>query len=377
MTPSASPKTIVVAGGLAESLINFRGPLLKTLVQRGWRVVAVAPDDGVTGPALAALGVEFAPLPLARAGMNPLADLGTLLHFWRLLRRIRPQACLFYTIKPVIYGSLAAWLARVPRRISMITGLGYAFTEGAGGRALVLKLVQRLYRLALWRNQRVIFQNPDDLQLFVERRLVRSAAQCLRVHGSGVDLEHYQPAALPSAPVFLLVGRLLADKGVREYAAAARELKALFPAARFQLVGWLDSNPSAIPQQELDEWVASGTIEFLGRLSDVRPALRQCSVYVLPSYREGTPRSVLEALAMGRPVVTTDAPGCRETVVDGVNGWLVPVRDAAALADAMRRLIDDAALRQQMGDAGLAMARELYDVHKVNAAIVAVLEETP
>lgn len=377
MTPPAPSKTIVVAGGLAESLINFRGPLLKTLVQRGWRVVAVAPDDGVTGAALAAIGVEFAPLPLARAGMNPLTDLGTLLHFWRLLRRIRPQVCLFYTIKPVIYGSLAAWLARVPRRISMITGLGYAFTDGSGGRALVLKVVQRLYRLALWRNQRVIFQNPDDLQLFVERRLVRSAAQCLRVHGSGVDLGHYRPAALPPAPVFLLVGRLLADKGVREFAAAARELKVRYPEARFQLVGWLDSNPSAIRQQELDEWVASGTIEFLGRLSDVRPALQQCSVYVLPSYREGTPRSVLEALAMGRPVVTTDAPGCRETVVNGVNGWLVPVRDAAALANAMRRLIEDAALRQQMGDAGLAMARELYDVHKVNAAIIAVLEETP
>lgn len=369
-------RTIVVAGGLAESLINFRGPLLRALVARGWRVVAAAPDDGDTGSRLAAMGVEFAPLPLRRAGMNPLADLATLSHFWRLFRRERPAVALFYTIKPVIYGSLAAWLARVPRRISMITGLGYAFTEGGGRRALLLGLVQRLYRLALRRNRRVIFQNPDDMRLFVERGLVRDAGQCQRVHGSGVDLDHYAPAPLPSEPVFLLVGRLLADKGVREYAAAAAELKAEFPQARFQLVGWLDSNPSSIRQAELDAWIAAGTVEFLGRLSDVRPALHACSVYVLPSYREGTPRSVLEALAVGRAVVTTDAPGCRETVIDGVNGWLVPVADASALATAMRRLIVEPSLREQMGAASLRLARELYDVHKVNADIIAAVEDS-
>lgn len=370
----STPPVIVVAGGLAESLINFRGPLLRALVARGWRVIAAAPDDGQTGQALAAMGVEFAPVAIARAGMNPVADLRTLFEFWRLFRRVRPQVCLFYTIKPVIWGSLAAACAGVPRRLSMITGLGYAFTAGRAG--VLLRLVQGLYRTALARNQLAIFQNPDDLNLFVERGLVRGPEQCRRVHGSGVDLQQFAPAPLPAAPVFLLVGRLLADKGVREFAAAAAELKRDFPQARFQLVGWIDSNPSAIAQHELDAWVAAGTIEYLGRLSDVRPALQQCSVYVLPSYREGTPRSVLEAMAVGRPVVTTDAPGCRETVRDGVNGFLVPVADAAALAAAMRRLLEDPALRERMAEAGLAMARDLYDVHKVNAAIIAMVEAT-
>lgn len=366
---------IIVAGGLAESLLNFRGPLLQALRQRGWRVVAMAPDDGQTGERLRQLGIEFRPISLARAGMNPLADIRTVWQFWRAFRELRPQACLFYTIKPVIYGSLAARVAGVPRYLSMITGLGYAFTGGSGRRALVQNLVQALYRLALRHNRRVIFQNPDDLQLFLDRRLVRDADQCRRVYGSGVDLQHYAPAPLPPAPVFLLVGRLLADKGVREFASAAAQLKTEFPQARFQLVGWIDSNPSAISQQELDTWVASGHIEYLGRLSDVRPALQQCSVYVLPSYREGTPRSVLEAMAMGRPVITTDAPGCRETVRHGHNGLLVPVADAAALTLAMRQLLQTPELRLQMGSAGLAMARELYDVHKVNAAIIDLVEE--
>lgn len=365
---------MVVAGGLAESLLNFRGPLLRALVERGWQVLAMAPDDGVSGARLQALGVQFVPVKLSRAGMNPLADLGTLWQFWRLFRRYRPQACLFYTIKPVIYGSLAARLAAVPRVVSMITGLGYAFTSG---RAWMQKLAQGLYRAALRHNERVIFQNPDDQQLFIDLGLVRDAEQCQRIYGSGVDLQHFAPAPLPPQPVFLLVGRLLADKGVREFAAAARALKADFPQARFQLVGWIDSNPSAIRQQELDDWVGSGIIEYLGRLQDVRPALAQCSVYVLPSYREGTPRSVLEAMAMARPVVTTDAPGCRETVRDGINGFLVPVADAPALTAAMRRLLENPELRLQMGSAGLAMARELYDVHKVNAAIIATLEARP
>lgn len=367
-------KTIVVAGGLAESLVNFRGPLLKTLVERGWRVVAVAPDDGVTAAKLAAMQVEFAPIPLARAGLNPFADLLTLWHFWRLFRTIKPQVALFYTIKPVIYGSLGAWLARVPRRVSMITGLGYAFMGGAGKRALLLKVVQGLYRTALNRNHKAIFQNPDDLNLFVERGLVRGPEHCQRVYGSGVDLSHYAPVPLPDAPIFLLVGRLLADKGVREYAQAAAAIKRDYPAVRFQLVGWIDSNPSAISQAELDGWINKGTIEFLGRLSDVRPAIAAASIYVLPSYREGTPRSVLEAMAMGRPVVTTDAPGCRETVVEGQNGYLVTVQDANALATAMRRFIETPELINQMGAASLAMAQDLYDVHKVNAAIIATLE---
>jgi glycosyltransferase involved in cell wall biosynthesis len=196
------------------------------------------------------------------------------------------------------------------------------------------------------------------------------------VNGSGVDVASFTVRPLPAAALsgavrFLFIGRLLGDKGVREYAQAARLLKRSHPQVQCALVGWIDSNPNAITQAELDGWVADGSIEFLGRLADVRPAIEACSVYVLPSYREGTPRTVLEAMAMGRAIVTTDAPGCRETVVHGDNGFLVPVQDAEALAQAMRRFIEEPDLQTSMGARARKIAEDKYDVHKVNAVMLA------
>src|SRR6185369_10911720 len=191
------------------------------------------------------------------------------------------------------------------------------------------------------------------------------------VNGSGIDVDSFAVAPLPPGPQrFLLIARLLGDKGVREYAQAARRVRSLHPAVRFVLVGWIDENPDAIRQSELDVWVADGTVEYLGRLSDVRDAIAACTVYVLPSYREGTPRTVLEAMAMGRAVITTDAPGCRETVIDGQNGFLVPVKSVVALAEAMLKFIDDPSLAPQMGAHSRQVAEEKYDVHKVNALML-------
>ena len=190
------------------------------------------------------------------------------------------------------------------------------------------------------------------------------------MNGSGVDVAEYSVAPLPDKPCFLLIARLLGDKGVREYAQAAQLVKAVYPQAVFRLVGWIDDNPDAITQRELDQWVDSGLLDFLGRLHDVRPAISDCSVYVLPSYREGTPRTVLEAMAMGRAVITTDAPGCRETVVDGDNGFLVPVNDVNALADAMIKMIDTPGLAASLGERSRRIAEEKYDVHKVNTAML-------
>jgi glycosyltransferase involved in cell wall biosynthesis len=218
-----------------------------------------------------------------------------------------------------------------------------------------------------------MFQNPDDRNLFVASGLVPSTLPVTLINGSGVDLAAYSPCPLPDEPVFLLIARLLADKGLREYQRAARRLKARYPRARFLLAGDLDPNPLSISAEELAKWRADGAIEYLGRLEDVRPAYAAALVYVLPSYREGTPRTVLEAMAMGRPIVTTDAPGCRETVVDGVNGFLVPVRDDAALETALERFILDPSLADRMGRESLAIAREKYDVHKVNAVIMAAM----
>ena len=217
----------------------------------------------------------------------------------------------------------------------------------------------------------MIFQNPDDQTLFRQLGLLQPGKPTLVVNGSGIDLASYTVAQLPSGPMhFLLIARLLGDKGLREYALAAQCIKAIHPDVQFSVVGWIDENPNAINQIELDAWVKAGTFNYLGRLQDVRPAIAQCSVYVLPSYREGTPRSVLEAMAMGRPIITTDAPGCRETVVEGVNGFLVPVQSADALVQAMLRFVNDPALASRMGLRSRQLAEDKYDVHKVNAEML-------
>lgn len=363
----------LLIASLAESLVNFRGPLIAALQAKGVEVCVAAPDlpaASATCAVLESRGVTVHSVPMVRTGTNPIADLRTLLALWRLMRRVRPDVVMGYTIKPVIYGSLAAWLADVPRRFALITGLGYTF-QGDGHRGPLRSLVKRLYSLALSRVDLVFFQNPDDHTLFLQRGILSRSTRSFVVNGSGVDVSNFSATLLPHGHTrFLLIARLLGDKGVREYAEAARILRRANPEVTCALVGWLDSNPDAIRQSELDGWIADGSIEFLGRLDDVRPAIANCSVYVLPSYREGTPRTVLEAMAMGRPVITTDAPGCRETVVNGDNGYLVPVRSIDELVSAMQRFIDDPGLTSRMGGRARQIAEEKYDVHKVNASML-------
>jgi glycosyltransferase involved in cell wall biosynthesis len=364
---------VSVLGSYAESLVSFRGPLLKALVQRGHRVVGCAPPaPAAIVDALGALGVTYREVPLDRAGMRVDRDARALWALIELFRELRPDVVLTYTIKPVTYGLLAARLAGVPRRFAMITGLGYAFI-GTGLKARLAGAAARgLYRLSLGTAERILFQNPDDLALFEQLGLVRHPGQAVIINGSGVDLDAFRPAPLPTGgPSFLLIARLLKDKGIREYVAAAQQVRSRHPGARFQLVGWLDQgNPAAISARELRAWLTDGAVEYLGELEDVRPAIVAASVYVLPSYREGTPRTVLEAMAMGRPIVTTDVPGCRETVQDGVNGYLVPMKDVGALAGAMGRFAEEPGLIPKMGRASRRMAEVKYDVHKVNQAIL-------
>jgi glycosyltransferase involved in cell wall biosynthesis len=253
----------------------------------------------------------------------------------------------------------------------MITGLGYAFGEDGLPTRFAGVVARRLYRLGLGGSAGVFFQNPDDHATFARLGLLRAAGRPIRINGSGVDLDHYAPMPLPPEPSFLLLARLLKDKGVIEYAQAARVLRQRYPRACFRLAGWFDDNPMALKREELAAWEREGVVEYLGTLEDVRSAIADSSVYVLPSYyREGTPRTILEAMAMGRPVVTTDAPGCRETVVPGRNGFLVGVKDAGALAAAMERFIAEPALVVRMGAESRRMAEEKYDVHKVNAVIL-------
>lgn len=367
---------ILVIGSFSESLITFRGPLLQALLDAGHEVHVASPDllsHTELAARLVNWGLHLHDAPIQRTSINPLQDLYALWALRALMLGLRPDAVLTYTAKPVIYGSLAAAMAGVPRRFALVTGLGYAFTGKASGlRASIRSVLMGLYRLALGRCSRVFFQNPDDRDLFRKLGLLPAQVPDTVVSGSGVDVQAFSPAPLPSRNrlTFLLIARLLGDKGVREYAEAARQMHQHHPDVRCQIAGWIDHNPDAIDQSELDEWIANGDIEYLGRLSDVRPAIANSHVYVLPSYREGTPRTVLEAMAMGRPVITTDAPGCRQTVQDGDNGFMVPVQSADALAKAMLRFVEDPALLDRMGQRSRQMAEEKFDVHKVNAVML-------
>lgn len=367
----------MVIAGYAPSLVNFRGPLLRALREHGHQVIALAPgQDSSVEVQLHEWGVHYQPIALERAGLDPRNDAATLRELTSLLRDLRPDVVLAYTIKPVVYGLIAARRAGVQHSYALITGLGYSFLGEGFKRRALSKLTQTLYRLALSGETRVIFQNPDDRQLFLNLRLV-DEDQTVVVDGSGVDTNHYAPQPLPAEPVFLLVARLLKEKGIQEYVEAARMVKAVYPQARFLLAGPMDPNPSSVSPQALQQWIEQGAVEYLGELGDVRPALAQCSVYVLPSYREGTPRTVLEAMATGRAVITTDAPGCRETVQEGVNGLLVPVADVKALAKAMERLASDPQLRAAMGTEALHLARSRYDVRRVNGQMIRALNLTP
>jgi len=371
-----SSQRIAIIGNQGFSLVNFRGPLIEDLVARGHRVVALAPEmDGDIKAALRALGAVPYEIPLSRTGMNPLADLGAIVALWRRLAQLEPDVTLGYAAKPVIYGTLAAWVARVPHRFAMVEGLGYVFIsrahESLGKRAL-RGIVTTLYRLALRRAERVFFLNDDDIADFSAMRLVRPD-RAIKLGGIGVDLAHWRPAAPVFAPLtFTLVGRLLRDKGVLEFIAAARKIKREAPNTRFLLIGGLDANPESINQRDVESWVAEGVIEWPGHVP-VQPWLAQTSVFVLPSYREGVPRSTQEAMAMGRPIITTDAPGCRETVIDGRNGFLVPPRDARALANAMRRFIAAPELVASMGAQSRALVEERFDVRKVNATMIGAM----
>lgn len=370
---------ISIHASFARSLVDFRGPLVKALLASGCEVHAIAPGlrkDVNTCQTLKSWGVIVHDIPMQRTGINPLRDINTLISFYQILRNIKPDAILGYTVKPVIYGSIAARLARVPKRFALITGLGYAFTgEARGKRGLVNLLVRCLYRQALKRAEMVFFQNPDDQVLFRKLAIIDSMTPSKVINGSGIDTVNFPETPLPDNKAhFLLIARLLGDKGVREYVMAAARIRIHFPKCRFSLVGSIDLNPDSITREELNRWIKEEHIQYLGRLDDVRPAITEASVYVLPSYREGTPRTVLEAMSMGRAVITSDAPGCRETVLDGVNGFLVPVKSVDALVSAMKKFILEPELATKMGKASRQIAVKKYDVHKVNQVMLDAMD---
>ena len=366
-------KKFLLIASYANSLINFRWDLICAIQAKGLEVHVAAPEINDSPAILEKLrnqGVIVHDVPMQRTGTNPVQDVKTLIALRQLMQRIRPDYVMAYTIKPVIYGMLAAASTGVPHRAALITGLGYAFqdSEGSTKQNLIKSVTRQLYSRALSAADLTFFQNDDDQKLFTDLGIIRPGQNTVVVNGSGVNTEKFSAQPLPEGDEvhFLLIGRLLKDKGVREYVEAARQVKQQYPQAIFNLVGFLDSNPSSVTQQELDQWVNDGTVKFWGKLADVRPAINACHVFVLPSYREGTPRTVLEAMATGRAIITTDAPGCRQTVEDGYNGWLVPVQSADKLAEAMERFLNEPELIEKMGQASLEVTRNKYDVNIIN-----------
>ncbi|GAB7522567.1 glycosyltransferase family 4 protein [Paraburkholderia sp. 2C] len=331
---------VVLVCNTSFAIYTYRQGLIRTLVARGVEVSVIAPRDRTTD-LLTGMGCRFIELAVASKSTNPLDDLRTLLQLYRLYRRIRPHVVFHYTIKPNIYGSVAARLAGVAS-VAVTTGLGYVFIQ----HSRAAQVAKRLYRFAFRFPREVWFLNRDDEAAFIEQKLLVYPKRARLLHGEGVDLEQFAPApparrASPERFAFVLIGRLLWDKGIGEYVEAARTLRARFPQARFQLLGPLNvENPSAISRADVDAWQREGVVEYLGEAHDVRPVIAAADCVVLPSYREGVPRTLLEAAAMERPIVATDVPGCREVVEHGVNGLLCEVRNVESLADALARMLE-------------------------------------
>jgi glycosyltransferase involved in cell wall biosynthesis len=374
----AEARTYIIVNGIGDQVVSFRGSLARALVERGHRVIVSTPVPVERGAdeieaEVRALGAQCVFSPLDRTGINPLRERETRRHFRALFASVRPDGVFASNPKPVFHAIPAAAETGVPRRVAMITGLGHAFIARTLRARLLRLAAVRLYRRAMRDATSVLFQNGADRLEFERLGLLPASLAVGMTGGSGVDLARFAQVPVPPAPVFLMVARLLGDKGVREFAEAARLVRERRSDCRFRLAGWIDANPAAIRREELDGWIREGLLEYAGRLDDVRAELAACSVFVLPSYREGTPKSTLEALATGRAVITTDAPGCRETVERGVNGVLVPPRDARALAEACLRFAPDAALRERMGAASRALAERRFDARAVNATIIEAL----
>ncbi len=344
---------------------NFRGDLIREIISRGNTVHVTGPDmtdvDRITE-----LGAEFHEVPLDRYSTGIIGDLKYCYKLSKLLRKEKADVVLGYTIKPVIYGSIAAKIAGVKNINAMITGGGYVFATNSKKAKLLKLIVRCLYKIAFSCANNVIFQNPDDMKEFCSLGLVKNK-KCKLVSGSGVNMEKFKPSPLPDKVSFFMLSRLLKCKGVGEYLEAADIIKKEFPDTKFYLLGKIDPDPQdAIPADVIYDYINRGIVELFPETHDVRPYYDITSVYALPSYREGVPRTVLEAMAMARPIITTDTNGCRETVRDGVNGFLVPVRDVNAIVEAMRKFILSPELVEQMGKESLKYCAERFDVKIVN-----------
>ena len=362
-------KKIIVLSSHTPSIFWFRMDMMKAFLDKGCEVVAVGNEsEEEWALRFHNEGIGYRQIDVSRNGTNPFKDLKTLKSIKKVFDEEKPDCVFSYQAKTVIYGGIAAKLAGIKEIYPLIAGVGSVFLADGLKAGLIKAVLKTEYKIGMKNSERVFFQNQDDVDLFVNNGIIRRD-KVVMLHGSGVNLKKFTIQPLPDNTAFLCISRLIRDKGVGEYLEAAKAVKSKYPDVRFMLVGPYDTNPSALKKEDLELYISDGIIEYFGEQTDVRPFLDQCSVFVLPSYREGTPKTVLEAMASGRAVITTDAPGCRETVEDGKNGFLVLVKNVEALAEKMIYLVENPQIVSEFAENGRKMAETVFDVDLVNNTI--------
>lgn len=364
---------IVVISSHTPSLFWFRIDMMKEFIKKGNQVIAYGSEEESNWKSqFNNCGIEYKSYPVSRNGINPFKDITTLISLIKMIKEDSPDILFTYQAKPIVYGNIAAKIANVKSIYSLIAGLGSIFRGNGIKNRILLKVMKLQYKYSLKYASKVIFQNNDDLNEFLINRIIPKE-KAIIVNGSGVDIAKFNPTSLPEKTSFLFIGRLIKDKGIIEYLEACKKIKSLYPDVKCMLVGPFDTNPTSIGRSELQNYIDQEIIEFYGEQLDVRPYIDKASVFVLPSYHEGTPKTVLESMAMGRAIITTNAPGCRETVINNENGILVPVKSINKLTDAMIQLIENPDLVREMGKKSRRISETKYDVNIVNKNLMEIM----
>lgn len=364
---------IMVLSSYAPTLFFFREDMMIAMIKKGHEVIAAAPESEEDWKdEFKEINVKYVSIKgIERNSTNPIKDIIGFFSILKAIKKEKPDKIFAYQAKTIIYGCIAAKFVGIKEIYALMGGLGSVLRNKRY--SIASKIMKIEYKVAFKYCNKVFFQNSDDYKEMLGVGLIKDNKTVL-INGSGVNMIKFAAKPMPKNPVFLFVGRIIRDKGVIEYIEAAEIVKLKYPRVKIQIVGYFDTNPTAIKKEEIQPYIDNGIIEYLGSASDVRPFLEKCFVFVLPSYHEGTPKSVLEAMATGRPIITTDAPGCRETVIDGINGFLVPVKNSEVLAEKMIWMIEHREEAEKMGQESLKICREKFDVNKVNEIILRTMK---